>query len=115
MYCVLLYYVFIDIGYCQGMNDILSRFLVVTDSEVDSYWMFCNYMEYKRADFLEDSMMNKIGNKILYGYYDKLFVVDLKLLCRVYFKKWMKSSTGFLKFLNVMTICFVIGNKLTIN
>ena len=52
----------IDVGYCQGMNDILSRFLVVTDSEVDSYWMFCNYMDYKKADFLEDSMMNKISN-----------------------------------------------------
>ena len=42
------------------MNDILARFLVVTDSEVDSYWMFCNYMEKKREDFLEKTMMNKI-------------------------------------------------------
>ncbi|XP_011405709.2 PREDICTED: TBC1 domain family member 15-like [Amphimedon queenslandica] len=49
-----------DIGYCQGMNDILSRFLVVTDSEVDSYWMFCNYMHIKRHDFIEETMMNKI-------------------------------------------------------
>lgn len=42
------------------MNDILSRFLVVTDSEVDSYWMFCNYMYIKRHDFIEETMMNKI-------------------------------------------------------
>ena len=48
-------------GYAQGMNDILARFLVVTDSEVDSYWMFCGYMEKKRADFLEDTMMCKIS------------------------------------------------------
>jgi hypothetical protein len=50
-----------DIGYCQGMNDILARFLVVTDCEVDSYWMFSNYMSAKRVDFLENSMMDKIG------------------------------------------------------
>ena len=54
-------YIFIDIGYCQGMNDILSRFLVISDSEVDSYWMFCYYMDKKRSDFLEDTMMSKIG------------------------------------------------------
>ena len=50
-----------DIGYAQGMNDILARFLVVTDSEVDSYWLFTKYMEQKRTDFLEDSMMMKVG------------------------------------------------------
>lgn len=43
------------------MNDLLARFLVVTDSEVDSYWMFAKYMEYKREDFLEHTMMNKVG------------------------------------------------------
>ena len=43
------------------MNDILARFLVVTDSEVDSYWMFVKYMEHKREDFLEYSMMKKVG------------------------------------------------------
>lgn len=43
------------------MNDILSRFLVITDSEVDSYWMFCYYMDKKRSDFIEDTMMSKIG------------------------------------------------------
>lgn len=50
-----------DIGYSQGMNDILARFLVVTNSEIDSYWMFCSYMEKKRPDFLEDTMMCKIS------------------------------------------------------
>ena len=55
------YYMYTDIGYSQGMNDILARFLVVTDSEIDSYWMFCSYMEKKRPDFLEDTMMCKIG------------------------------------------------------
>ena len=53
--------IIIDVGYAQGMNDLLARFLVVTDSEVDSYWMFAKYMEYKRQDFLEHTMMNKVG------------------------------------------------------
>ena len=47
------------------MNDILARFLVVTDSEVDSYWMFVKYMDHKSADFMEDTMMGKVGTFIL--------------------------------------------------
>ena len=58
LYCI---YGNTDIGYAQGMNDLLARFLVVTDSEVDSYWMFVKYMEYKREDFIEDTMMKKVG------------------------------------------------------
>ena len=51
----------IEMGYAQGMNDLLARFLVVTDSEVDSYWMFAHYMTNKRLDFMESSMMRKVG------------------------------------------------------
>jgi hypothetical protein len=43
------------------MNDILARFLVITGSEVDSYWLFKHYMDKKQADFLEDTMMSKVG------------------------------------------------------
>ncbi len=42
------------------MNDILARFLVVTGSEVDSYWMFSRYMDGKREDFLENTMLTKV-------------------------------------------------------
>ena len=52
-----------EMGYAQGMNDLLARFLVVTDSEVDSYWMFVRYMERKMPDFLEQSMMKKVGEQ----------------------------------------------------
>ena len=48
-------------GYAQGMNDILARFLVVTESEVDSYWLFKAYMGKKKDDFLEDTMLTKVG------------------------------------------------------
>ena len=51
-------------GYAQGMNDLLARFLVVTDSEVDAFWMFERYMKDKRIDFMEASMMRKVGESI---------------------------------------------------
>ncbi|XP_064387949.1 TBC1 domain family member 17-like [Halichondria panicea] len=69
-----------EVGYAQGMNDILARFLVVTDSEVDSYWLFASYMSKKREDFLEHTMMRKVAfvknlvrevDRELYGFFDK--------------------------------------------
>ena len=42
------------------MNDILTRFLVVMDSEVDAYWCFSNYMEEVEKDFDEHGMIDKL-------------------------------------------------------
>ncbi|KAK3093405.1 hypothetical protein FSP39_015181, partial [Pinctada imbricata] len=50
-----------DIGYAQGMNDILAQFLVVFDSEVEAYWCFSNYMKKIQREFTEDGMVNKIS------------------------------------------------------
>ena len=55
--------ILLDMGYAQGMNDLLARFLVVTDSEVDTYWMFDHYMSDKRLDFMETTMMRKVGKQ----------------------------------------------------
>ena len=45
------YSLLLDVGYCQGMtNDLLARFLAVTDSEVDSYWMFSSHITWTRRD-----------------------------------------------------------------
>ncbi|XP_031565739.1 TBC1 domain family member 15-like [Actinia tenebrosa] len=49
-----------DVGYAQGMNDILSRFLVVLKSEAEAYFCFVNYMDAVKDDFLESGMMKKI-------------------------------------------------------
>ena len=49
------------LSYSQGMNDILARFLLVFHNEVDSYWAFVNYMEHKKSDFAEDTMIKKVG------------------------------------------------------
>lgn len=51
----------IDLSYSQGMNDILARFLLVFHNEVDSYWAFVQYMEQKKSDFAEDTMIKKVG------------------------------------------------------
>lgn len=48
------------IGYAQGMNDILARFLVVFDSEVEAYWCFRNYLDRIQDEFTEEGMMKKI-------------------------------------------------------
>ena len=61
-------------GYAQGMNDLLARFLVVTDSEVDAFWMFERYMKDKRIDFMEVSMMRKVGEPLAFVVLLLLFV-----------------------------------------
>ena len=60
MYVYTVLWCSLDMGYAQGMNDLLARFLVVTDSEVDAYWMFEHYMTDKRLDFMESSMLRKV-------------------------------------------------------
>ena len=34
-----------DVGYCQGMNFIVSVLLTVLDSEEDSFWVFLYFLE----------------------------------------------------------------------
>ena len=38
----------------------MSRFLVVMDTEAEAYWMFVNYMEVFKNDFMEEGMLRKI-------------------------------------------------------
>ncbi|ELU18857.1 hypothetical protein CAPTEDRAFT_133182 [Capitella teleta] len=49
-----------NIGYAQGMNDILARFILVLQSEVDAYWCFSHFMERMKSDFIEDGVLNKL-------------------------------------------------------
>ena len=42
------------------MNDILTRFMVVLESEVDAYWCFSNYIESVGYDFSEKGMVEKL-------------------------------------------------------
>ncbi|XP_033104607.1 TBC1 domain family member 15-like [Anneissia japonica] len=49
-----------DVTYAQGMNDILSRFLVILQDEVEAYWCFTFYLENVYTDFLESGMTRKL-------------------------------------------------------
>ncbi|XP_074661336.1 TBC1 domain family member 15-like [Tubulanus polymorphus] len=48
------------VGYTQGMNDILSRFLYVFQNEVEAYWCFNNYLDKIQSEFLEEGMVRKL-------------------------------------------------------
>ncbi|XP_066923802.1 uncharacterized protein [Clytia hemisphaerica] len=50
-----------EVGYAQGMNDIMARFLFVTNDESEAYWMFLRYMEHFKNDFMEEGMLKKIA------------------------------------------------------
>ncbi|XP_061190874.1 uncharacterized protein LOC133198990 [Saccostrea echinata] len=54
-----------QIGYAQGMNDILAQFLVVFDSEVEAYWCFRNYLQKIQHEFTEEGMVSKIELVVL--------------------------------------------------
>ncbi|KAJ3192853.1 GTPase activating protein, partial [Entophlyctis luteolus] len=43
-----------DVGYVQGMNDLLSPILAVMDDEVEAFWGFVGWMDLKRANFFRD-------------------------------------------------------------
>lgn len=58
-----------DVGYVQGMNDVLSRFLIVLGSEAQAYWCFTNYMETVKRDFLDDGMLDKISKFVILSHY----------------------------------------------
>ncbi|KAJ8249668.1 hypothetical protein COCON_G00228840 [Conger conger] len=42
-----------DLGYVQGMNDLLSPILYVMENEVDAFWCFVAYMEQMHQNFEE--------------------------------------------------------------
>ena len=49
-----------ELGYVQGMNDVLSRFLVVVEDETEAFWLFFSFMKKGRFDFLEKSFYDKV-------------------------------------------------------
>ena len=63
-----------DVSYAQGMNDLCSRFLVVLDSEVDTFWSFSCYMENFSKDFHADGLHRKIGKSHITLKYQQLLI-----------------------------------------
>ncbi|TFJ96470.1 succinyl-CoA:3-ketoacid-CoA transferase [Platysternon megacephalum] len=52
-----------DLGYVQGMSDLLSPVLYVTQNEVDAFWCFAGFMELVHHNFEEsqESMKRQLG------------------------------------------------------
>ncbi|EGD74853.1 hypothetical protein PTSG_07083 [Salpingoeca rosetta] len=49
-----------EVGYVQGMNDVLSIILPIIDDEVEAYWCFAQYLETIQADFMATGMVQNL-------------------------------------------------------
>ncbi|XP_051856657.1 TBC1 domain family member 15-like isoform X3 [Antechinus flavipes] len=49
-----------DLGYCQGMNDFVSKFLETLDSEADAFWCFVGFMRWAGMNFTAEGIKRKI-------------------------------------------------------
>ncbi|KAL7990057.1 hypothetical protein Chor_012723 [Crotalus horridus] len=56
-----------DLGYVQGMSDLLSPILYITQNEVDAFWCFCSFMELVHHNFEEsqESMKRQLSQLTL--------------------------------------------------
>uniref|UniRef100_A0A2I3TCJ8 TBC1 domain family member 17 n=1 Tax=Pan troglodytes TaxID=9598 RepID=A0A2I3TCJ8_PANTR len=56
-----------DLGYVQGMSDLLSPILYVIQNEVDAFWCFCGFMELVQGNFEEsqETMKRQLGRLLL--------------------------------------------------
>ncbi|KAL7977365.1 hypothetical protein Chor_009314 [Crotalus horridus] len=56
-----------DLGYVQGMSDLLSPILYITQNEVDAFWCFCGFMELVHHNFEEsqESMKRQLSQLTL--------------------------------------------------
>ncbi|EDQ90155.1 uncharacterized protein MONBRDRAFT_3177, partial [Monosiga brevicollis MX1] len=50
-----------EVGYVQGMNDVLAIILFVIDNEADAYWCLNSYLNLIQSDFMAKGMVEKIG------------------------------------------------------
>jgi TBC1 domain family member 15 len=85
-----------EMGYAQGMNDVLSMILFVLDDEAESYYCFCGYMAAVRDNFLESGMQTSLDQvKEILGRTDRelqqhLAAIDCADL--VFCHRWMLLS-----------------------
>jgi hypothetical protein len=59
-----LYSSFADIGYVQGMNEVLSMFLVTVEYRAAAYWGFSNYVLRNKLFFNSTGLMAKLSELI---------------------------------------------------
>eukprot|EP00736_Rhodelphis_marinus_P006448 Rmarinus@m.14655 len=77
-----------DIGYCQGMSDLLSPILVIMDDEVDAFWCFVGLMDRVEHSFTleQQGIRDQLSflaqvlidmDPELYAHFDKHFAANL--------------------------------------
>jgi len=96
-----------DLGYVQGMNELLSPTLFVMQDEVETYWCFKGIMDIKESNFhkdqngmhiqlLELSRIIKLMDPALYSYLEKKDCINMFFAFRwilILFKREFSFST----------------------
>ena len=73
------------VGYCQGMNFIVARILMIIENEEKAFWIFTQIIEYL----------------LPLNYYSELagVIIDTKLIC-IYLEKYIPDLDQFFKITN---------------
>ncbi|XP_057857890.1 rab GTPase-activating protein 22 isoform X3 [Cryptomeria japonica] len=83
-----------EIGYCQGMSDLLSPFVALTDEDYEAFWCFVHFMHVARDNFRLDEVgirkqLNMVARIIkakdphLYKHLEKLEAQDFFFVYRM--------------------------------
>lgn len=83
-----------EIGYCQGMSDLLSPFVALMDEDYEAFWCFVHFMHVARDNFRLDEMgirkqLNLVARIIktkdphLYSHLEKLEAEDCFFVYRM--------------------------------
>lgn len=70
-----------DLGYVQGMSDLLSVIMVIMENEVDSFWSFAGFMNKIESNFLMDQLHIKLqlaNIRVLLDFVDSKFSLYLE-------------------------------------
>lgn len=70
-----------DLGYVQGMSDLLSVIMVIMENEVDSFWSFAGFMNKIESNFLMDQLHIKLqlaNIRLLLDFVDSKFSLYLE-------------------------------------
>ena len=83
-----------EIGYCQGMSDLLSPFVAHLDEDYQAFWCFASFMDAARHNFRMDeegikrqlqtvSRIVKHSDPQLYKHFEKIGAVDCYFIYRM--------------------------------
>jgi len=70
-----------DLGYVQGMSDLLAPIMVIMENEVDAFWCFSGFMNKIESNFLMDQLEIKLqlaNLRILLEFVDSKFSLYLE-------------------------------------